>query len=41
MYVMNVADPKLALARLALYRAARVTLGNGLYLLGLIPLERM
>lgn len=41
MYVMNVADPQLALARLALYRAARVTLGNGLYLLGLIPLERM
>lgn len=30
-----------AAARLALYRAARVALGNGLRLLGLVPLERM
>lgn len=32
---------KLAEARLALFWAARITLGNGLKLLGLHPLERM
>jgi arginyl-tRNA synthetase len=32
---------EIAAARLALYRAARHALGNGLVLLGLVPLERM
>lgn len=32
---------KLAEARMALFWASRVTLGNGLKLLGLIPLDRM
>lgn len=34
-------EAKIAEARMALFWAARVTLGNGLRLIGLIPLERM
>lgn len=34
-------EKELALARLAMYRAARIVLGNGLRILGLVPLERM
>jgi len=34
-------EKNLAEARLLVYWAARVTLGNGLRILGLIPLERM
>lgn len=34
-------EPALATARMALYKAARYTLGNGLTILGLKPLERM
>ncbi|KAF7728304.1 Arginyl-tRNA synthetase [Apophysomyces ossiformis] len=34
-------DPKLAEARMLLFWAAKTTLGNGLRLIGLIPLERM
>jgi arginyl-tRNA synthetase len=40
LYVMG-QEAELARARLALYTAARITLGNGLRLLGLVPLERM
>ena len=40
LYVQNQPDD-IALARLALYKAARIVLGNGLRLLGLRPLERM
>jgi arginyl-tRNA synthetase len=40
LYVIGQA-PDLANARLALYIAARTTLGNGLRLLGLVPLEKM
>jgi arginyl-tRNA synthetase len=40
LYVQNQADD-VALARLAMYKAARFTLGNGLRMLGLLPLERM
>eukprot|EP01114_Cavostelium_apophysatum_P001475 TRINITY_DN11280_c0_g1_i1.p1 TRINITY_DN11280_c0_g1~~TRINITY_DN11280_c0_g1_i1.p1 ORF type:complete len:607 (-),score=163.36 TRINITY_DN11280_c0_g1_i1:918-2738(-) len=34
-------EPKLAESRLAVYSCARIVLGNGLRLLGLIPLEHM
>lgn len=34
-------EPELAKARMALYKAARYALGNGLTILGLKPLERM
>jgi arginyl-tRNA synthetase len=34
-------ETKIAEARMALFWAARVTLGNGLRLIGLVPLERM
>lgn len=34
-------EPALAKARLALYTAARITIGNGLALIGIKPLERM
>lgn len=34
-------EPELALARMALYVATRIVLGNGMRLLGLTPLERM
>ncbi len=34
-------ETNIAEARLALFWAARITLGNGLKLLGLVPLERM
>jgi arginyl-tRNA synthetase len=34
-------EPALAKARLALYTAARITVGNGLALIGIKPLERM
>ena len=34
-------ETRLAAARLALYKAARIVLGNGLRLIGLVPLERM
>jgi arginyl-tRNA synthetase len=40
LYVIGQPEP-VAKARLALYRAARITLGNGLRLIGLIPLEKM
>jgi arginyl-tRNA synthetase len=40
LYVMG-QEAELARARLALYTAARITLGNGLRLLGLHPLDRM
>ncbi len=41
LWVMGQQDPALALARMALYKAARYALGNGLVILGLRPLERM
>ena len=34
-------DENVALARLALYKSARIALGNGMRLIGLRPLERM
>ena len=34
-------ETQLAKARVALYSAARITLGNGLRLIGLTPLDRM
>jgi arginyl-tRNA synthetase len=40
LWVMGQAE-EVAKARLALYKAARITLGNGLRLIGLKPLERM
>ena len=40
LWVMN-QEIELAKARLALYTAARITLGNGLRLIGLKPLDRM
>lgn len=40
LWVMN-QEAELARARMALYTAARITLGNGLRLIGLKPLERM
>ncbi|KAI8904377.1 hypothetical protein EDD86DRAFT_213251 [Gorgonomyces haynaldii] len=40
LYVQNQPE-EIALARLAMFTAARMTLGNGLRLLNLIPLERM
>ncbi|KAJ3235167.1 hypothetical protein HDU81_000761 [Chytriomyces hyalinus] len=40
LYVMN-QPQEIASARLALYKAARITLGNALRSLGVIPLERM
>lgn len=40
LWVMN-QEKELALARVALYTAARITLGNGLRLIGLKPLDRM
>lgn len=40
LWVMN-QEADLALARVALYTAARITLGNGLRLIGLKPLDRM
>lgn len=40
LYVLHQA-PDIALARLAMYTAARITLGNALKLLGLNPLQRM
>lgn len=40
LYVMG-QDLEVAKARLALYNAARITLSNGIRLIGLIPLERM
>ncbi|KAI8612806.1 hypothetical protein BC830DRAFT_1067224 [Chytriomyces sp. MP71] len=40
LYVMN-QPHEIASARLALYRAARITLGNALRALGVIPLDRM
>ena len=33
--------PEVAAARVALYRAARIALGNALRVIGLVPLERM
>lgn len=40
LYVMG-QEAHVAKARLALYTAARITLGNGIRMIGLIPLERM
>jgi arginyl-tRNA synthetase len=40
LYVQNQQED-IALARLAMYKAARFTLGNALRMLGLVPLERM
>lgn len=40
LWVMN-QEADLSLARVALYTAARITLGNGLRLIGLKPLDRM
>ena len=40
LWVMN-QETQLAKARVALYSAARITLGNGLRLIGLTPLDRM
>ena len=40
LWVMN-QEAELAKARMALYTAARITLGNGLRLIGLKPLDRM
>ncbi|KAJ3093598.1 hypothetical protein HK100_006533 [Physocladia obscura] len=40
LYVMN-QPQEIAAARLALYKAARITLGNALRALGIVPLERM
>jgi len=39
--VIGQVDPKVAEARLVVYWSARIVIGNGLRLLGLIPLERM
>lgn len=40
LYVQNQSED-IALARLAMYKSARCALGNGLRMLGLVPLERM
>ncbi|KAJ3118516.1 hypothetical protein HDU96_000932 [Phlyctochytrium bullatum] len=40
LYVLN-QPPQIAEARLAMYAAARITIGNALSSLGIIPLERM
>jgi arginyl-tRNA synthetase len=40
LYVLN-QPPEIAAPRLAMYKAARITLGNALSSLGIIPLERM
>ncbi|ORY48148.1 arginyl-tRNA synthetase [Rhizoclosmatium globosum] len=40
LYVMN-QPPEIASARLAMYKAARITLGNALRALGIVPLDRM
>jgi arginyl-tRNA synthetase len=40
LWVMN-QTPEVTAARLALYTAARITIGNALRVIGLIPVERM
>lgn len=39
--VLAVADPEVAVARRLLFQCAKITIGNGLRILGLEPLERM